>query len=247
MAQNHQACTPIERELYQLPGRINIQAPPLEALQYRGIRVPQFATLTQVPELSSPELLHINFGPIALPNDYPCVPGPPEPGMKWLGYYVPSPERPIPSNNLAYWINPYDINGPRRAPPHLRPPPPRASVFPPPTPKVAYQQQAEVGYPLRRPRSVSPPPHVNPFDQAFGAALPHPNVVDNWADAVSIASPTAQSGENHVAEQVNQGVWAGTNEQLGYQGAVEKAEAEVVEEESDLENMNSEDEALYTE
>ncbi|KAJ8059595.1 hypothetical protein OCU04_011250 [Sclerotinia nivalis] len=95
--------------------------------------------------------IHANFGPFPLPNDHPATPYPAEEGMQWLGYLAPDPEFPIPMDTQAYYLNPYDINGPRGAPPHYPPLAPPAGGFPPPVIPLLllYQQPA---------RPTSPPP-----------------------------------------------------------------------------------------
>ncbi|KAB8300875.1 hypothetical protein EYC80_002803 [Monilinia laxa] len=174
MAQNHQADEPVERELYQLPGRINIRArtlPEQHIIYYQGIRVPQFATITQISISADYEFFHVNFGPYYLPNDYPSVPYPADVGMQWIGYLAPNPELPVPQDCVAFYINPYDINGPRSIPPHLPPEAPVA-VFPPPVirhTQVINQQIAGSMAPPPPPRPKCPAP---PF-QAFRPPAQH--------------------------------------------------------------------------
>ncbi|QSZ32095.1 hypothetical protein DSL72_001664 [Monilinia vaccinii-corymbosi] len=193
MVQDGQTGMPIARRLYRLPGRINIQALPLPTyytLYYQGIQVPRFATLTQVPVFDNYEVLHPNFGPLYLPEDYPVVPYPAEAGMQWVGYLAPSFEIPIPRDNEAYYINPYDINGPRSPPPHLPPLPPGLELPPtppppPPRPQVLHQQVASaIASPVRprRPRRPRNPQRLHPL-------LPRPPNMQHQQIASPLAPP----------------------------------------------------------
>ncbi|KAF7855420.1 hypothetical protein EAF04_010163 [Stromatinia cepivora] len=162
---NYQAGIAANRQLYHLPGHINIQAAPLPAhvIYYNGIQVRQYATLTQVDIYNGYNMpIHANFGPFPLPNDHPAVPYPAAEGMQWLGYLAPDPEFPIPMDNQAYYMNPYDINGPRGAPPHYPPPVPLTGFAPPVIPLLPpYQQPSRLISPP--PRLRHPPPHEHRF------------------------------------------------------------------------------------
>ncbi|KAA8571432.1 hypothetical protein MFRU_026g00430 [Monilinia fructicola] len=169
MTQMDQAKEPVERELYQLPGRINIQArtlPEHYIVTYQGVRVPQFATITQIPVSVDYEFFHPNFGPFYLPNDYPAVPYPANVGMQWIGYLAPNPQLPVPQDCLAFYINPYDINGPRSTPPHL-PPQAKVDVFPPAIHHVQVINRKISG-------SVAPPPRPKCPAPLFQAICPPP-------------------------------------------------------------------------
>ncbi|RAL65470.1 hypothetical protein DID88_001036 [Monilinia fructigena] len=94
--------------------------------------------------------------------------------MQWIGYLAPNPELPIPQDCIAFYINPYDINGPRSSPPHLPPEAPVA-VFPPSVirqTQVINQQIAGSMAPPPLPRSKGP---AAPFQ----ASRPHPQRNDS--------------------------------------------------------------------